>query len=221
MFDLESSTSDESLFDPKNVSAAHNSKGFLFHTGKRVFDVSFSIVLLPLFLATCCVILLLNPFFNRGPLFFVQLRMGRHCRPFRAIKFRSMTVAASVTRGAEDPIEQHRITPFGRFLRRTRIDEVPQILNVIKGQMSLIGPRPDYFSHARFYVRRIPGYRERHAVRPGISGLAQTELGYAEGLDATESKVRADLYYIMKSSPALEVWIFWRTLTTVFGRRGA
>jgi lipopolysaccharide/colanic/teichoic acid biosynthesis glycosyltransferase len=87
--------------------------------------------------------------------------------------------------------------------------------------MSLIGPRPDYFDHAVEYLERIPGYRERHAVRPGISGLAQTELGYIEGMDATRRKVAADLYYITHASYGMEAWVFWRTLSVVATRGGA
>jgi len=169
--------------------------------------------------ALCLVVL--NPFFNRGPLLYIQPRMGRDCRAFPAMKFRSMLPAANIARGANDPLETHRITTLGRFLRKSRLDELPQVLNVLRGDMSLIGPRPDYFHHARYYLRVIPGYRARHRVRPGISGLAQTQLGYAAGLDATAAKVRADLYYIENAGFRLETWIFWRTVLTVLGRHGA
>ncbi|WP_319825134.1 sugar transferase [Thalassovita sp.] len=186
---------------------------------KRLFDIGLSLFLLPSLLMLVAGLLLLNPFFNRGSLFFVQPRMGHHCRSFRAYKFRTMTAGAA--RGPNDPLERDRITPLGGFLRRSRLDEVPQILNVLKGDMSLIGPRPDYYDHAIAYLDVVQGYRERHLVRPGISGLAQTEVGYAEGLEATRTKVCADLYYITHTGFALEAWIFWRTLLTVFGRAGA
>ena len=164
--------------------------------------------------------LALNPIWNKGPLFFTQARMGRDCRAFKAVKFRSM-FNEKVTRGADDPIETHRITRLGKFLRKSRIDELPQILNVLKGEMSLIGPRPDYFAHARSYVRNIQGYRERHLVRPGISGLAQVDVGYVEGTDATRAKVAADLRYIRDASLVLDFQIFWKTLRTVFGFKGS
>ncbi|TNF19090.1 MAG: sugar transferase [Rhodobacteraceae bacterium] len=169
---------------------------------------------------TALCLLVLNPFFNRGPLLYVQPRMGRNCRAFAALKFRTMQPAARISRGAHDPLETDRITSLGRFLRRTRLDELPQVINVLRGDMSLIGPRPDYFHHARHNLRVIPGYRQRHAVRPGISGLAQTQLGYAAGLDATTAKVRADLYYIQNAGFRLEAWLFWRTLVVVFCRHG-
>lgn len=187
---------------------------------KPAFDILVSLCLLPV-LAVCSVVLLvLNPFFNRGPLLFVQTRMGRDCSAFSAIKFRTMVPAARITRKADDPLEQHRITPLGQILRKTRIDELPQIINVLRGEMSLIGPRPDYFHHARKYMRSVPGYRRRHSVRPGISGLAQTDLGYVDSTEGTRLKVKLDLHYVDNLGARVDAYVFWRTLVTVFGRRG-
>ena len=132
-----------------------------------------------------------------------------------------MSCVSEMTRGADDPLEVNRITPLGGFLRRTRLDEIPQIINVLRGEMSLIGPRPDCYEHAETYLATIPGYRERHAALPGISGLAQTELGYVQGIEATRIKVVADLDYINRQSIRLDMWIFWRTLQIVAGRAGA
>jgi len=164
---------------------------------------------------------ILNPFFNRGPLFFVQERMGRNCLPFKAIKFRSMMHVGEILRGHEDPIEIDRITPLGRFMRKCRIDELPQIINVLKGEMSLIGPRPDYFEHAKAFQASVPGYTERHVIRPGISGLAQIEVGYTQGCEATRKKVAADLRYIRNAGFRMEAWLVWKTLVTVLGFKGA
>lgn len=191
-----------------------------FWAMKRVFDIILSLVLLPLLTLCACLLLVANPFFNRGTLFFVQDRMGRHGQPFAAIKFRSMTHAEETTRLAEDPIETHRITPLGQIMRRLRIDELPQIINVLKGEMSIIGPRPDAFHHATTYMSAIPEYRARHAVRPGISGLAQVTLGYAQGLELTRAKAIADLTYIQNARPSLDAKIVWLTLVTIFLRRG-
>jgi lipopolysaccharide/colanic/teichoic acid biosynthesis glycosyltransferase len=193
-------------------------QGFLWF--KRLFDIALCILLVPVLSFAGFALLLLNPFYNRGPLFFIQTRMGQHCQPFRAVKFRTMTDVDLPARRADDPLEHDRITPLGHFLRRSRIDEVPQILNVLVGQMSLIGPRPDFYDHALVYLDVVPGYRERHAMKPGISGLAQTELGYIEGLAATERKAMVDLHYIRNASLKLDVWVFWRTLGVVLGRGG-
>ena len=188
--------------------------------GKPAFDVFMSALLLPALGLICILLACLNPIFNRGPMFYRQPRMGKDCRAFSAIKFRSMTPVHRITRSAEDPLEHDRITPLGRILRRCRVDELPQILNVLRGEMSLIGPRPDYFHHARRYVRSVAGYRRRHAVRPGISGLAQTDLGYVNCSEGTRKKVALDLRYVDEMSLRLDLYVFWRTLVTVFGRRG-
>ncbi|MCU4652841.1 sugar transferase [Roseibacterium sp. SDUM158016] len=189
--------------------------------GKRLFDMGFSAaILLPaaVFVALC--LLVLNPVLNPGPLLYRPLRMGRDCRPFHAWKFRTMQTGLAL-RGPDDPVETERIGTLGRLLRRARFDELPQIANVFRGEMSLIGPRPDDFAHARAFVSDIPGYRQRHSVRPGISGLAQVELGYAEGREATRAKTAADLRYIRGASLRLDLWIFWRTICTVIDLRGA
>jgi lipopolysaccharide/colanic/teichoic acid biosynthesis glycosyltransferase len=188
--------------------------------GKPVFDVTFSLALLPVVALVAVLLLLLNPFFNRGPIFYIQPRMGRGCRAFSAIKFRTMRPVERMTRRADDPLERDRITPLGHFLRRSRIDELPQVINVLRGEMSLIGPRPDYFHHARRYMRSVPGYRRRHDVRPGISGLAQTDLGYVDCTEGTRRKVALDLRYVEEMSLRLDLYVFWRTLVTVFGRKG-
>lgn len=198
---------------------ASNVLGYVI--AKKVFDMVISTMLLPVFLTGCLLLAVANPFLNRGPIFYVQKRMGRDCKPFMAIKFRSMTCVAEVTRGADDPLEVNRITPLGGFLRKSRLDEIPQVINVLRGEMSLIGPRPDCYEHAETYIETIPGYHERHAVLPGISGLAQTEVGYVQGIDATRLKVAADLDYINRQSFRLDTWILWRTLKIIAGRSGA
>lgn len=192
-----------------------------FFAIKRSFDIFVSLGLLPILAIFSIILLALNPFYNRGPLLFVQRRMGRSCKPFTAIKFRSMVDAPQIKRSATCPLEVDRITPLGAVLRKSRIDELPQIINVLRGDMSLIGPRPDYYDHAIYYLDQVKGYRRRHSVRPGISGLAQTELGYVEGIEATKKKVCADLYYIMHTNLMMEAWIVWRTLSVIIRRSGA
>lgn len=125
-----------------------------------------------------------------------------------------------MARGPEDRIEQDRITKFGRVLRKTRIDELPQIINVLKGEMSFVGPRPDYFSHAEHFMGEITGYKERHIIRPGISGLAQVSLGYAEGVEATRKKTSADHEYIRNAGFGQEAVIVWKTIISILKRAG-
>ena len=207
---------------PKSSSLAGPIGGsVLFWRTKRLADIVISLCLLPVVGLVAGALLVLNRGFNQGPLLYHQTRMGQGLTAFTAIKFRSMQPVPAITRAVDDPIETDRITPLGRILRKTRLDELPQVINVLRGEMSLIGPRPDYFDHAREYLTQIPEYRLRHLVRPGISGLAQVTLGYAEGLDATRAKATADLAYIRNASFALELRIFWLTLVTVLLRRGA
>lgn len=188
---------------------------------KIVFDlIGACILLIPLAVVALCLIVL-NPLFNAGPLVFRQSRMGQDCRAFTAYKFRSMAQAQAGRRDAFGALEQDRISRFGHLLRSTRLDELPQIINILRGEMSLIGPRPDSFEHACVYVRHIKGYAGRHRILPGISGYAQTEVGYAEGFDAVQRKVDADLYYMAHASFRLDLWITWRTICVVVGRRGS
>jgi len=193
-----------------------------FGLAKRVFDLGFSALVLvpPLLLVGAC-LLVLNPVLNPGPLLYRPRRMGRGCTPFRIYKFRTMAPAPpGAWRGPEDPVETERMTRLGACLRRARFDELPQIINVFRGEMSLIGPRPDDLPHARCFLLDIPGYRLRHAVRPGISGLAQVELGYVQGRDGTCRKTELDLEYIRRAGPGLDALIFWRTLRIIVDLKG-
>lgn len=195
----------------------------VFWFAKRSFDVVGAVLGLPIIAFIALVLLAINPFRNPGPLFYRQKRMGRDGEAITVWKFRSMLPSeGAIARGPNDPVEEDRITPLGRFLRQTRIDELPQFYNVLTGQMSLIGPRPDYLDHAVAFEKTVPGYRARHSVRPGISGLAQVRLGYAEGFELTAQKTRFDLFYIRNAGWWLELQILWRTLVvmaTGFGAR--
>lgn len=192
------------------------SRNYFFWKLKHIFDILISVVLLPLFFIVTILLFFLNIFFNKGPVFFIQKRMGKDCKPFYAIKFRSMVNTPEINRRHFDPVETDRITKLGRMLRKLRIDELPQILNVIKGDMSLIGPRPDYYEHALSFIENIPHYRLRHAIKPGISGLSQIRLGYAEGLIETKKKSKIDIFYIENANFYLETKIFYGTLYTIF-----
>lgn len=159
-----------------------------------------------------------------GPALFRQERVGYRGRPFGVAKFRTMSHREAgadrdeaITRD-KDP----RITRLGRFLRRTRIDELPQILNILKGEMSWIGPRPEAAILSRWYEKEIPFYRYRHIVPPGITGWAQVNQGHVAELDQVHNKLHYDFYYIKNFSPWLDILILIRTARTVltgFGSR--
>jgi lipopolysaccharide/colanic/teichoic acid biosynthesis glycosyltransferase len=193
----------------------HSYANNLFWINKRIFDIILSLLLLPLLFTTGVILLVFNLFFNQGKLFFIQKRMGKNCELFFAIKFRTMRSVKEITRKYDDPIETNRITPLGKFLRKMRIDELPQILNVLVGDMSLIGPRPDYYVHALEYLENVEGYRERHAIRPGITGLSQIRLGYAESLEETSKKTSLDNYYIQNLGYTIELKIILNTILII------
>jgi lipopolysaccharide/colanic/teichoic acid biosynthesis glycosyltransferase len=201
-----------------NTQHIHRNK--LFWINKRMFDIVLCLLLLPLLFMTAIVLLALNEFFNSGRLFFIQKRMGKDCEFFFVIKFRTMTHINEIARKYNEPIETNRITPLGRILRKMRIDELPQILNVLKGDMSLIGPRPDYYIHALEYLKDVKGYRERHAIRPGITGLSQIRLGYVESLEATTKKAFVDNYYIQNIGYIIELKIIISTIWIIIGGLG-
>ena len=187
----------------------------LFWISKRLFDVIMCLLLLmPLFIISIF-LLFLNPFYNMGRLFFIQKRMGKNCEAFFAIKFRTMLPVEEITRQYDEPIEVDRITPLGKILRRMRIDELPQIMNVLRGDMSLIGPRPDYYIHALEYLKKIEGYSERCAIRPGITGLSQVRLGYVENLETVSKKVSIDNYYIQNLGYIIELKIIFSTILVI------
>jgi len=197
----------------KNSKQTHKNK--LFWINKRIFDIILCLLLLPMLFIIAIILLVLNRFLNPGRLLFIQKRMGKNCEFFFAIKFRTMTHIKEITRKYDEPIETNRITPLGSVLRRVRIDELPQILNVLKGDMSLIGPRPDYFPHALEYLKNIEGYRERHTIRPGITGLSQIRLGYVESLEGTSKKTSIDNYYIQNVSYIIELKIIINTILVI------
>jgi len=192
----------------------------MFWINKRLFDIFVCLLLIPLFFIISIILLFVNYFFNSGSLFFIQERMGKNCSVFSAVKFRTMVPVKEITRKYDDPIEENRITSFGKILRKSRIDELPQILNVLKGEMSLIGPRPDYYLHALEYMKNVNGYRERHIIRPGITGLSQIRLGYAEGLEATAKKASVDNYYIQNVNYIIELKIIGNTILTILRGMG-
>jgi len=188
-----------------------------FLASKRVFDVVMSIILLPL-LALFAVVLSFNRVFDSGSLIYSQDRVGERGRIFRIYKFRTMKCqgAECVAKFATE--EESRISPLGRFLRSTRIDELPQIINVLKGEMSLVGPRPEQVSFYRMFEHSIPGYARRQVVRPGITGLAQLKYGYTSDEAGTTRKLKWDLTYINKQGFRLEASIIVQTCFFVLGR---
>ena len=149
-----------------------------------------------------------------GPSIFRQTRVGRDGTPFTLVKLRTMTVADESAAWATD--QDHRITPLGRVLRRFRLDELPQLWNVVRGELALVGPRPEQIPIVERLEQQIPFYAVRHTVRPGLTGWAQVNLGYSGSLEGTRAKLQRDLYYVKHRSLRLDLLILWLTLKAVF-----
>ena len=179
--------------------------------------------------AECCLIILFSPIIlflslfafiviklnSKGSAFFIQERVGKSGKPFKMYKFRTM-VTESEAKGAKfTSSNDSRIIPMGRFLRKFRIDELPQLINVLKGEMSIIGPRPEQVGFAKEFEKEIPFYAYRHLAPPGITGWAQVIQGYAASLHETEKKLSYDLYYIKYMGFWLDALITVKTLKTI------
>jgi lipopolysaccharide/colanic/teichoic acid biosynthesis glycosyltransferase/glycosyltransferase involved in cell wall biosynthesis len=193
-----------------------------YDRAKRLLDVATVIALAPLWLPLAAGVALAVRFDSKGPALYSQPRVGRDGQVFTLWKFRSMVHGLQAPgvhfAQADDP----RITRVGRVLRRSRLDELPQLFNVLMGHMSLIGPRPEQTAFVRDFATTIPSYPYRHLVRPGLTGWAQVQQGYADSADTTRIKLSYDLYYVAHYSLALDLLIAAKTVKTVctgFGAR--
>ena len=188
---------------------------------KRILSVVLSVSLLLLFAPVILLIMLVIKFDSRGPVFFKQRRVGKDGRIFTLWKFRTMWEDAEKSTGPvwasrDDP----RVTRAGRLLRRTRLDELPQLFNVLKGDMSLVGPRPERPHFVRELTERIPFYNLRHAVKPGITGWAQINYEYGNSVGDAVEKLQYELFYVKHMSWLLDMLILFQTAKIVMLSRG-
>ncbi|MEO9130527.1 MAG: sugar transferase [Sphingomonas sp.] len=193
---------------------------------KRLIDLGGCVLILPFLAIAMLLIAICIRLDSPGPVFFRQQRMGYRGLPFTMIKFRSMTVPSPRTESDArvDAITQpddERITRVGRFMRRTRIDELPQILNIITGEMSWIGPRPEAMDLSIWYEAEIPFYSYRHIVRPGITGWAQVNQGHVADLAEINMKLQYDFFYVKNFSAWLDVLITMRTVVVMLNGFGS
>lgn len=216
------------LIDPQGgVSAGSRPAGARAHPAlgwrKRAFDVLVASVALLALSPALVMIAIAVRATSAGPAIFRQRRTGLQGRVFTLYKFRSMSVQEDGANVRQARAGDPRVTRFGRVLRATSLDELPQLLNVIAGDMALVGPRPHALAHDDYYARRIPDYVRRQSVRPGLTGLAQVTgwRGETDTLDKMEGRVGADLAYVDAWSFGLDLKIAWRTVGVVLGRRQA
>jgi exopolysaccharide biosynthesis polyprenyl glycosylphosphotransferase len=193
----------------------------LFKGIKRLMDIGFAIPGLLLFGLLMPFLALGNAVYNPGPMFYRQTRVGRGGRNYTVVKLRSMLPDAEKQSGAVwSTANDARITPFGKFLRKSRLDELPQFWNVLKGEMSVIGPRPERPEFVNQLAAQIPFYRARHAVKPGITGWAQVRYGYGSSVDDSRVKLEYDLYYVRHSGFYLDLLIAMKTVGEMLRLKG-
>ena len=209
---------DKELFKFFPFSRSNQNKLYLFFS--RFFDVLFALIGLSFLGLALPVLMLFNLFWNRGPMFYVQERVGKNGAPFQIYKLRSMIVNAEKDGAVFASTNDTRVTPFGRFLRKSRLDEIPQFINVLFGQMALIGPRPERPVFVDEIANTIPLYKTRHVVKPGLTGWAQVNYSYGESIEDSLMKLRYDLYYIKHRSMFLDLNIVLKTLNTVLFFKG-
>jgi sugar transferase (PEP-CTERM system associated) len=189
---------------------------------KRAFDVVAAIIGLLVGLPLMVLVAVLVKLTSKGPMLYHQTRVGQHGRPFTIHKFRSMRLDAEADTGAVWAMKMDsRVTPIGDFLRSTRLDEMPQLWNVLVGELSLVGPRPERPEFVDELTRRIPYYGDRHVVKPGVTGWAQVRYIYSASVEDAHQKLKYDLFYVKNFSLALDLLIVFDTVTTVLMRRGA
>jgi exopolysaccharide biosynthesis polyprenyl glycosylphosphotransferase len=186
----------------------------------RVFEIGLSLIGLSIGFVLVPVIFIGNIFWNKGELFYTQERVGKDGAVFKIIKFRTMIKNAETKEAIFATTNDSRITKFGKFLRKTRIDEFPQFINILKGDMAVIGPRPERPYFVNKIAEIMPFYETRHIIKPGLTGWAQVHYSYGEKIEDSLIKLQYDLYYIKHRSFYLDLSITFKTISTVLFYRG-
>ncbi len=187
---------------------------------KRSLDVIVSFMVMVIGFPFLLTVALITKFTSKGPIFFSQERIGLNGKPFRIYKYRSMYTDAEKHGPALSSSKDSRITPWGRYMRKTRLDEFPQFYNVFIGDMSLVGPRPERQFFIDQIMQKAPYYKHLHRVRPGITSLGQVKFGYAENVDQMVKRLKHDILYIENMSLALDFKIMWYTVFTMLKGKG-
>lgn len=197
-----------------------NNNNQLYLLNIKIIEIVISITGLFCGLLILPFVLIGNLIGNRGKLFYTQERVGKNGESFQIYKFRTMVKNAEKNGAVFSTSNDSRITPFGKFLRKTRIDEIPQFINILKGDMAVIGPRPERPVFVKKIAEMMPFYETRHVIKPGLTGWAQVNYSYGESLDDSLIKLQYDLYYIKHRSLFLDLNITIKTISTVLFYRG-
>jgi exopolysaccharide biosynthesis polyprenyl glycosylphosphotransferase len=208
----------EKLWFLENLS--ENEKQF-YEFFKRGFDIIFTLIAGLFGLLIAPFVALGIKLTSPGPVLFIQKRVGRHGKIFRAMKFRTMYEGSETSGPQWTKKDDPRVTSFGRFLRKTKLDEIPQLINILRGEMSYIGPRPEQPEFVAFLMREIPYYNERHLIKPGLTGWAQINFpDSSASREDTLIKLQYDLYYIKNRSLLLDIGIILKTINIVLSGKG-
>ena len=199
---------------------SRNNQNHFYLIMVRLFEIVFSLTGLLIGVIILPIILIGNLFGNRGKLFYSQERVGKNGKIFNIIKYRTMVKNAEVEGAVFATINDSRVTPFGKIMRKSRMDEIPQFINILKGDMAVIGPRPERPIFVNEIAEVMPFYETRHVIKPGLTGWAQVNYSYGETIDDSLIKLQYDLYYIKHRSIFLDVNIIFKTLSTVLLYRG-
>ncbi len=199
---------------------SRNNQNHFYLIMVRLFEIVFSLTGLLIGVIILPIILIGNLFGNRGKLFYSQERVGKNGKIFNIIKYRTMVKNAEVEGAVFATINDSRVTPFGKIMRKSRMDEIPQFINILKGDMAVIGPRPERPIFVHEIAEVMPFYETRHVIKPGLTGWAQVNYSYGETIDDSLIKLQYDLYYIKHRSIFLDVNIIFKTLSTVLLYRG-
>ncbi len=203
-----------------NFAFSKSQQNNLYLAFRRFLDVLFSLIGILILMALIPFIYLGNRIGSKGSLFYTQERVGKRGKKFKIIKFRSMVMNAEENGMEWAQKNDSRVTLFGRFLRKTRLDEFPQFINVLKGDMSLIGPRPERPEFVKLLEKELPFYAIRHVVKPGLTGWAQVMYPYAHSVEDQYKKLMYDLYYIKGQNLMMDLKIVIKTISTVIFFRG-
>jgi lipopolysaccharide/colanic/teichoic acid biosynthesis glycosyltransferase len=208
----------DSFYDYLNLSKSHESN--LYLVTMRTFDIIVSLFGVMFLTLALPLVLIGNLLGNRGKLFYFQDRVGKKGEIFNIIKLRTMVKNAETDGAVWAEKNDHRITAFGKFLRKTRLDEVPQFINILRNDMSLIGPRPERPEFVKELEEKLPYYAIRHVVKPGLTGWAQVMFPYANTVEEQKMKLRYDLFYIKERGLFLDFKICIKTINTVLFFKG-
>ena len=199
---------------------SRSNQNHLYLLGVQILEIVISIIGLSVGTALLPLILIGNLLGNRGKLLYYQERVGKNGKIFQIVKFRTMVENAETDGAVFATINDSRVTSFGKILRKSRIDEFPQFINILKGEMAVIGPRPERPTIVKDIADVMPFYETRHVIKPGLTGWAQVNYSYGETIDDSLIKLQYDLYYIKHRSFFLDINIILKTLSTVLFYRG-